>query len=376
MFSPGDHAPAFNLPSSTDERFFLRDEVGTPLLLLFQGSDSKASCVELLHAFEQAFPDLERLGAKLFSISPDDIEQRKQFAENNCFSFPLLSDPTYVACGLLKIFDFDPLDDEVDFPTTVVLLDQNLMILGIYTPFQTGHLPLLLDVIQKQCPQQQSLLVSEAYTPPVLLIPQVFDAATCRDIIQIWETQGNQESHFMKSDGEKTYGVVDHRVKIRRDHFIRDQDVRARINGIFQKRVYPEIEKCFNYVVDEYEHFKIGCYDAKTGGYFRQHRDNTSGGTAHRKWALSLNLNSEEYEGGYLRFPEYGPQLYKPNTGSAVIFACSLMHEATDVTVGKRFALLSFFYGEKESRDRELYQKTYGTENYIPKEVINRDSSM
>ena len=90
--------------------------------------------------------------------------------------------------------------------------------------------------------------------------------------------------------------------------------------------------------------------------------------TAHRRWALSLNLNSGDYEGGYLRFPEYGPQLYTPGTGSAVVFSCSLMHEATDVTAGKRFVLLSFFYAEKESRERKQYETEYGTEDYLPKE--------
>jgi predicted 2-oxoglutarate/Fe(II)-dependent dioxygenase YbiX len=41
-------------------------------------------------------------------------------------------------------------------------------------------------------------------------------------------------------------------------------------------------------------------------------------------------------------FPEYGDYRYKPATGAAVVFACSLLHEALPVTRGQRFALLSF----------------------------------
>ena len=71
-------------------------------------------------------------------------------------------------------------------------------------------------------------------------------------------------------------------------------------------------------------------------------RDNTTPATASRRFALTLNLNREEYEGGELLFPEYDDYRYKPPTGAAVIFACSLLHEALPVTRGQHFALLSF----------------------------------
>ena len=50
------------------------------------------------------------------------------------------------------------------------------------------------------------------------------------------------------------------------------------------------------------ERYIVACYDSTEGGYFRPHRDNTTKGTAHRRFAVTLNLNSDEYEGGYLRF--------------------------------------------------------------------------
>ena len=86
----------------------------------------------------------------------------------------------------------------------------------------------------------------------------------------------------------------------------------------------------------------IACYDAERGDYFRRHRDNQTPATATRRFALTLNLNSDEYEGGELVFPEYGNDRYKPPTGAAVLFSCSLLHEALPVTSGQRFALLSF----------------------------------
>jgi predicted 2-oxoglutarate/Fe(II)-dependent dioxygenase YbiX len=97
--------------------------------------------------------------------------------------------------------------------------------------------------------------------------------------------------------------------------------------------------------VSQHEVFKLIRYDAGAG-YFHAHRDNESRDTAHRRFAMTLNLNTGAYEGGALRFPEFGPDLYVPERGSAVIFSCSLLHEVTPVTEGSRYGLLGFFFGE------------------------------
>ena len=106
------------------------------------------------------------------------------------------------------------------------------------------------------------------------------------------------------------------------------------------------------------EEFKIICYDSEPGGYFRMHRDNTTPQTQHRRFAMTLALNAEAYEGGVLRFPEFGGATYKPATGMAVVFSCSLLHEATDVIGGKRFMLLSFLYDEAGEQQREALKRS------------------
>jgi hypothetical protein len=47
---------------------------------------------------------------------------------------------------------------------------------------------------------------------------------------------------------------------------------------------------------------------------------------------VTINLNAEEYDGGDLRLPEFGRQAYRAPTGGAVVFSCSLLHEALPVT--------------------------------------------
>ena len=61
---------------------------------------------------------------------------------------------------------------------------------------------------------------------------------------------------------------------------------------------------------------------------------------------MSINLNTEEFEGGELVFPEFGNRRYRPETGAAIVFSSSLLHEALQVTKGRRFVFLAFLFGE------------------------------
>ena len=63
---------------------------------------------------------------------------------------------------------------------------------------------------------------------------------------------------------------------------------------------------------------------------------------------MSLALSTGEYEGGYLRLPEYGPRLSRTESGSAVVFSVSMLREGTKITARRRFFLLGFFYSEAE----------------------------
>ncbi len=192
---------------------------------------------------------------------------------------------------------------------------------------------------------------------PVLTIPNVLDADFCRSLIELYHTNGGTPSGFMREVNGKTMGIVDDGFKKRRDFFIEDPGWHRKLNNYIIRRVCPEVKKAFQFSITRFERYVVACYEAENSGFFKAHRDNTTKGTAHRRFAMTLNLNAGEYAGGYLRFPEYSPHGYKPETGDAVIFSCSLLHEATPVTRGQRFALLSFFYGDEDAKVREANQK-------------------
>ena len=85
-------------------------------------------------------------------------------------------------------------------------------------------------------------------------------------------------------------------------------------------RIAPEIKRAFQKDITFADRILIARYD-DDGGYFKRHRDNASPQVAFREFAISLNLNTHEYEGGELLFPEYNDHRYNPAAGAAVVAA-------------------------------------------------------
>ncbi|MEE8333364.1 MAG: 2OG-Fe(II) oxygenase, partial [Alphaproteobacteria bacterium] len=142
--------------------------------------------------------------------------------------------------------------------------------------------------------------------------------------------------------------------KKRQDVMLLNKALFGRVKDDLIRRLFPEIFKTFEFKTSNMEGVRIGCYDSADHGFFCRHRDNRTPYTAHRKFAVSLNL-SQDYEGGQVRFPEYGRQLYRTKTGGAVVFSCSLLHEVQPVTQGKRFAIFTFITdAEGEARAEKM----------------------
>lgn len=195
---------------------------------------------------------------------------------------------------------------------------------------------------------------------PVLIVPRVFEPATCRRLIDLYAAHGGDPSGVMREVDGKTVGVLDN-FKRRRDVTVEDPAFCQEIRTYLARRLIPEIARVFQFHATRIERYIVACYDAKDGGYFRPHRDNETAGTAHRRFAVSINLNADEFEGGDLRFPEFGPRTYRPPTGGAVVFCCSLQHEATAVTRGTRYAYLPFLYDEASAAIREANAGAFAT---------------
>jgi peroxiredoxin len=355
QFHIGDPVPWFTARCTSNDEYHFGTTAGRHIVLVFLGS-AVAPHVDAIYQSLRARRDqFDDTRASLFIVSNDPEDERQgRFKEE----LP----------GFRVFWDFDGVIGERfgviskqngarSITLAAAVLDPTLRVMRWFfsTQDKMNFADDLVDFVAAQPSHLYGVAQSQA---PVIILPRVFEPEFCRDLINYYETTGGQESGYMKSDKGLIHAVVDHSVKRRSDcHLPEDHALRKAAAARIKRRMVPEILRVFRFHVTRVERYMVCCYDAAVGGYFKPHRDND--GDGHRQFAVTLNLNTEEYEGGDLRFPEYGRQTYRAPTGGACIFSCGLMHEATPVTRGKRYAFVPFLYDEASARQREANNARY-----------------
>jgi predicted 2-oxoglutarate/Fe(II)-dependent dioxygenase YbiX len=188
---------------------------------------------------------------------------------------------------------------------------------------------------------------------PVLLIPDLLTEAYRDALLAHWERGEKLRDGVASAAGGQVAAAS---IKRRADVPLDDVALYAAFQERIERRVAPEMIRAFRFRAARFEPPRIGCYDASDHGAFGAHRDNRTPYTAHRRFAMSLNLNEpSDYAGGLLRFPEFGEEeIAIPGRGAAV-FCCDLLHEAMPVTQGRRFAIFTFFTDAEGARaEQEL----------------------
>lgn len=336
MLEPGDFAPDFVLPSRTGvpTRFHGRAG-GAPTILLFLRSGVSPGLETALAVFERAEAGAEDSPAIFVVVRNGALEE---IPENPPVAYFVdAGEKVHAAYGA------------EEGPATVFLLDPNLRVidarrLSAGDPSDAlASVRLKLDAFSREPPRAVRMQA------PVLLVPNVLDPALCRRLIEVWAAGGHAPTGVEQSGRERRAVDLVPQAKLREDHTVSDPELTRLLTQRIGRRLIREVAKAFSFKASRFEGFKIACYDSASGGYFRRHRDNLSPATAHRRFALTLNLN-DGYRGGELRFPEYTHDLYRPDPGGALVFSGSLLHEVLDVTEGRRFALLSFLFSENDAR--------------------------
>jgi predicted 2-oxoglutarate/Fe(II)-dependent dioxygenase YbiX len=191
-----------------------------------------------------------------------------------------------------------------------------------------------------------------AMPAPVLSVPHIFSPAFCRALIDHFEKSPHAPGGMASIDAAgNAIHKIDAGKKHREDCVLSPgEPIRDQVVGALSRACLPEMMKAFQFDATFMDRVLIARYD-DTGGYFRRHRDNVAAAVSFRQFAISVNLNTEDYEGGYLLFPEYNGHRYRPATGAGIIFSASLLHEATPIVKGRRYVLLTFFHNaEAEAR--------------------------
>lgn len=331
MITPGDRAPNFIVGDTAGRRrMFYADASGRPIVLCVVRSARDAGGDAALSSIEVVRHKLEEAGCDVFGLTADE----PAVSEARPTPFRVFADARdSVTSHYLSGEASDPV------PFRTLLLDGNQRVLAVIDAADPNEHGALVLASLKLLPPIPPARVIRGSSPPVLMLPNVLSAGECERLVRLWHEGGHEEGSVSGRYGN----AVAEDKKRSLDHIVSDPEMQRTLSETLARRLGPELQKTFCYFAPFFfDAHVILSYGDDREEFFKPHRDNLTPGSQDRRFAMSLNLNAD-YEGGELWFPEYGPDLYKPEPGTACVFSCSLLHEALPVTSGRRWVLTTFF---------------------------------
>jgi predicted 2-oxoglutarate/Fe(II)-dependent dioxygenase YbiX len=337
--SIGDRAPDI-LGATASGRFYSLDgQAGRPALIVALGALSAEAAGRLFERLCRLQSALAATGVDLVPLAPMLQPFTERFADDSS-----AHDLLVYASGGGGLEGFG-----IDGRAACLLIDRGARIVDLAAlTEETDILAWLRASAHRIASAAPQVRFANA---PALIIPNIATPELCRALIDHFEASPHAAGVMAAFSDGGAYAKLDESKKKRRDtELTAESPLYAQVVNLLVTRVVPEIKRAFQAEIDNADRILIARYD-DTGGYFKRHRDNAAPHTAFREWAISLNLNTHEYEGGELLFPEYDDARYNPPAGGAIVFSAALLHEAAPVTRGSRYVLLSFL-GSAEAQAR------------------------
>lgn len=352
----GDPAPWFRQRASSNPNYVFDTAAGRHVLLCFFGSSADEhgrAAIDAVMARGDLFDDTR---ASFFGVTIDPADEAGR-VQARLPGYRYFWDTDGLVGKLYGALarDFQPDGRSATTHRKWVLLDMGLRVVDVI-PFaeDRSDIARVLELVEQAT--TPTAIEHSAAPAPVLYLPRVFEPAMCEELLTYCQLHGTEKSGFMEEHDGRTVVNSDLQRKRRSDCTIEDENLKERIRMKVIRRIIPEIAKAYQFHATRIERYIIGSYSAEDRGFFNQHRDNTTKGTAHRRFAITIALN-DDYDGGTLRFPEFGGRTYKPAAGGAMVFSCSLLHTVDPVTAGTRYVVLPFLYDEAAAKIREKNRK-------------------
>ena len=343
---PGCLATTFETYDELGRKLKLEEDYlsGRHLVLVFLNSFDTATNLDILKAFSAKQADFERLHCAVLAVSANsNARENLELKRQANFAWPVLGDASgqvFAGYGLHKLHG--PAHRSV-------LLTPLRQVRTWHDAVETvnGSIEDMLKMMQ-----DHSATVSDRWsTPfaPVLQVPNVLSSAECAQAIESFETG---TPFFVRPPRPNEYEgtfkvpVYEHNRQDRIDSIVQDKNLSDMLDKRIWGRVIPMIQKAFAFTVTRRELLHIARYAGERNGVDMGHRDNTEPAGAHRRFALSLNLN-DDFEGAEIFFKEFSQHGYKPSAGSALVFSSSLLHEVGAITRGTRYVLITNLFNDE-----------------------------
>ena len=92
IIAAGSAVPEFSLKREDFTDFTREDLLGHTTVLVFYPNAFSPVCTDQLQVYEEALPDLEAQGARMFAVSTDHSSSQRAFRESLNVTIPQLSD--------------------------------------------------------------------------------------------------------------------------------------------------------------------------------------------------------------------------------------------------------------------------------------------
>lgn len=343
---PGDPVAPFILPDASGTQWSPLDNdiAGKPLLLLLHLAGTEAEVLQGLSPYLALKDQLHSLGCTTFALTCADI------APQLCAALPRSEDGKPIVTVLtdgtgevFRAYGLDPTSSSSAVPgpsLIALLLNANLKVafIGASPPGPQR----MIEELQRQARARPPIPLSTH--PPILLVPMTLSPADCTNLVQFWHGLDHEHDARGHSDVDANCISFLHEYGRVKQYLVEHPTLKKALDTKISRRLIPEISKAFDTRAPQRENWALSCYDAADSGRLGPHRDCASPETQHRRFTVSIALN-DTFQGGALRFREYGEQTYNLPIGTAAVFSAALLHEVLPITAGRRFTLLTHLYG-------------------------------
>ena len=92
MLKINSKAPTFVVPSTTNNKYSLKDSIGKYVILYFYPKDDTPGCTIETNDFNKLLSKFKKLDCEVYGVSKDNIKSHDKFRDKYKIKFDLLSD--------------------------------------------------------------------------------------------------------------------------------------------------------------------------------------------------------------------------------------------------------------------------------------------